>query len=129
MKGIAWLVAAGLLLVGGARAAGRPPTHEAQHHRYLVVMKHDAEDCLASLEAFARQHQKLLSQVTWGCHAGDHHGYVFLDAASEQEALARLPEAARASASARAVVMLSTADELREARHIADQAVSLQRAE
>lgn len=129
MKPIAALVGLSLLLAGGALASDRPKAQDAQRHRYLVIMGHDAEHCLASLEAFVHQHEKLLSEVSWGCHAGDHHGYVFVNATSEQEALAKIPETARATATARAMVTFSTKEELREAHRIADQAVSLQRAE
>jgi len=71
--------------------------------KYLVTTTHTPEQCLAALDEMAQKNAKLLSTVEWGCKSGDHTGYVFITASSEQEALARLPEANRANAKAEQV--------------------------
>lgn len=129
MKHLSRILLVGLLATAGASAAETQGTPHAERHKYLVVLQHDADSCLASLEAFAKAHEKLLSEIAWGCHHGDHRGYAIVDARSEQDALAKFPAAARAQATTRPVVMYGTMDELRQAHRSADQAASLQRQE
>jgi len=66
--------------------------------QYLIETTHKPEDCVAALDKMVAQDKKLLSKVEWGCLSGDHTGYVIVDASSEQDARAMLPESLRAGA-------------------------------
>ena len=64
--------------------------------RYLVIAPHTPEQCLAVLDDFNEHDRALLKKVEWGCGAGDHTGYLTIDAAAVQT----LPEKSRAGAHA-----------------------------
>lgn len=51
----------------------------------------------------AAKDKVLLAKMDWGCMSGDHTGYVIVQAADEKAALAKLPEANRATATAEMV--------------------------
>jgi hypothetical protein len=70
---------------------------------FLVTTTHTPEKCLAALDEMAQKDQELLSKIEWGCRSGDHTGYVFISAKTEQEALSKLPEANLATARAEQV--------------------------
>lgn len=82
--------------VAGAEQAKKPA--KAMATRYLVMVPHTAEECLAALDDF--ETAKSLGQFDFGCEAGDHSGYSIVTAKSVEEALASVPEKARANAKA-----------------------------
>jgi len=66
--------------------------------RYLIQMPHTKEQCLKALDDMVASSSDLLSMTEWGCMAGDHTGYVIVNAASEAAARNMIPAAERASA-------------------------------
>jgi hypothetical protein len=90
-----WMVAlAALFLVAlGVHAASKKS-------RYLVIAPHTPEQCLAALDQFEQKAPALLEKVDWGCMAGDHTGYLRVEAEDDAAALASLPEGVRSSARA-----------------------------
>jgi len=87
-------VAAALCLVPTGAEAGQGKS------TFLVTTTHTPEQCLAALDEMGAKNKKLLSQMEWGCKAGDHTGYAFLQAADGQAAMGMLPEKNRATAKA-----------------------------
>jgi hypothetical protein len=68
--------------------------------RYLVIAPHTPEQCLAVLDDINQNDKALLKKIDWGCAAGDHTGYLTVDADSPDAALNSLPEKSRAGAHA-----------------------------
>jgi hypothetical protein len=77
--------------------------------KYLVIAPHTAEQCLAALDEIDQHDAALLKKIDWGCAAGDHTGYLSVDADSEAQALESLPEKTRARAHAVKLVKFSAA--------------------
>ena len=77
--------------------------------RYLVIAPHTAEQCLGVLDDIKANDQALLKKIDWGCAAGDHTGYLAVEADSEEAALKALPEKSRAGARAVKVVKFTPA--------------------
>lgn len=98
--GIMLSAVAAMLLVAGTARAGDKAAKAAGDKTYFVTTTHTPEQCLSVLDDMAAQNKKLLSTTEWGCSSGDHTGYAFVQAASEDQALAQLPESSRASAKA-----------------------------
>jgi hypothetical protein len=93
------MLAVALALSAGGSALADDHKDSATKN-FLVTTTHTPEQCLAALDEMAQKNAKLLSKVEWGCASGDHTGYVFISAKTEQEALSKLPEANRATARA-----------------------------
>ena len=91
---------------GGAKATpakaadAKATTAESGKTTYLIVSPHTKAECLAALDALAAKGEATLAQYDFGCMSGDHTCYLKTQAASEQEALASVPEALRAKAKA-----------------------------
>ena len=81
------------LLAAAAFAAGNKS-------KYLVIAPHTAESCLDALDDIKAHDEALLKKVDWGCAAGDHTGYITVEADSDKAALQTLPEKTRAGARA-----------------------------
>lgn len=96
---IALSILGALLLAGGARA-GEKAIKAGGNHTYLVTTTHTPEECLKRLDEMAAKNKKMLGTMEWGCKSGDHTGYAFVQAASEEQALAQLPEGNRTTAKA-----------------------------
>ncbi|HTO95569.1 MAG TPA: hypothetical protein VMK66_00890 [Myxococcales bacterium] len=75
--------------------------------RYLVIAPHTAESCLSVLDDINQHQAKLLEKIDWGCAAGDHTGYVAVEADSADAALRTLPAKAREGARAVKLVKFS----------------------
>jgi hypothetical protein len=75
--------------------------------RYLVIAPHTAEQCLAVLDDINEHDAALLKKVDWGCAAGDHTGYLAVDADTQDAALRTLPAKAREGARAVKLVKFS----------------------
>ena len=78
------LVFAFLLLTGTASAV-------AANSRFLVTAPHTKEECLKALDDVKAVGTKLLSKTDWGCMAGDHTGYVILEAKDEAAVKRMIP--------------------------------------
>ena len=75
--------------------------------KYLLVAPHTAEQCLAALDDINQNGKGVLKKMEWGCMAGDHTGYLTVEAADEKAALATLPEKTRTGARAVKLVKFS----------------------
>jgi len=64
---------------------------------YFLETRHTPEQCLEALDAVGGQ-PKLIGKVEWGCMAGDHAGYAFIEGANEAAVRKMLPEVLRADA-------------------------------
>jgi hypothetical protein len=80
-------------LLGAAAFAGAKS-------KYLVIAPHTAEQCLAVLDDINQHDQALLKKIDWGCAAGDHTGYLAVEADSDAAAVRSLPEKSRPGARA-----------------------------
>ena len=59
--------------------------------RYLLTVPHTDEDCVAELDSVFGHSKELLARFDWGCKAGQHIGWVVLEAADDQTARRMLP--------------------------------------
>ncbi len=92
--------ACAVLSTSVARAEGDDPLgiQSMPNKHYLVTTKHSPDQCLAVLDEMAAKTKYTLGKMRWGCMAGDHTGYMFVDAIDEQDALKFLSPMARATA-------------------------------
>lgn len=104
-----WPIAVAALVALTVSQPARAEDKGGGKNTYLVTTTHTPEQCLAALDEMAAKEPKLLSKMEWGCKAGDHTGYAFVQAKDENAALAQLPEANRAAAKAVAVTKFSPA--------------------
>jgi hypothetical protein len=65
---------------------------------YYVQAKHTPEQCLNALDEFKGKGDAVLSKFEWGCMAGDHTAYAFLEAKSEADVKQMLPKDVQATA-------------------------------
>jgi hypothetical protein len=75
--------------------------------RYLVIAPHTAEQCLSVLDDINEHDAALLQKIDWGCAAGDHTGYVAVDADNQEAAVRTLPAKSREGARAVKLVKFS----------------------
>ncbi len=75
--------------------------------RYLIIAPHTAEHCLSVLDDINEHESALLREIEWGCAAGDHTGYLAVDADNQEAALHALPAKAREGARAVKLVKFS----------------------
>ena len=66
--------------------------------RYLIMMPHSKEQCLKALDNMNASSKDLLAKTDWGCMAGDHTGYMIIEAGSEKAAREMVPEGERSAA-------------------------------
>ncbi|HLC29254.1 MAG TPA: hypothetical protein VJM51_00545 [Dehalococcoidia bacterium] len=66
--------------------------------RYFVASPHTPEDCLQALDEVLEQGPQLLAEYEWGCMAGDHTGYLTIEASSGSEAQNAVPSFIRSKA-------------------------------
>lgn len=66
--------------------------------QYLIMMPHTKEQCLKALDDMSASAKELLAKTQWGCMAGEHTGYVIVEATSEQLAREMVPMAERSKA-------------------------------
>jgi len=82
--------------------------------RFMVVVRHDPDECLDAIEETIAQGPGFQTAYDWGCLVGDHIGFVAVEAGSRQEAIEDyVPYRWRSRAEAHRVRPLS-AIELRE---------------
>lgn len=65
---------------------------------YLIMMPHSKEQCLKALDNMNASSKELLAKTDWGCMAGDHTGYVMVEASSEKAAREMVPKEERSAA-------------------------------
>jgi len=75
-------------------------TEPKEKATYLIISPHTQEECLSALDAVAQKGEESLGNWRWGCMAGDHTGYAFFKAESEESALLSVPESLRSKARA-----------------------------
>jgi len=94
------VMAASLLALYAALPASNTlaSDQQAKGDHYLLIMPHTAEQCLKALDDMEAASPQLLAKTDWGCMAGDHTGYLIVQAASEQAARNMIPAAERAGA-------------------------------
>jgi hypothetical protein len=79
--------------------------------RFLVVVPHDPEQCLDSIEATLHQGPGFQEAYEWGCFVGNHTGYVFVRASGAEEAINDyVPISLRAGAKAYRVTQIAARD-------------------
>ncbi|MCC6502588.1 MAG: hypothetical protein IT362_05560 [Deltaproteobacteria bacterium] len=66
--------------------------------KYLIQSPHTKQECLRELDEISAKGQKALGQFFWGCGQGDHTGYTIVDAKTEGEAKALVPDFIREKA-------------------------------
>lgn len=77
-------------------------------HRYFVETEHTAEDCALVIgEVHA---MGFLHHYDWGCDAGVHCGWAFIEGESEDQVLLTVPLMVRALARAVRVIQYTEAD-------------------
>lgn len=66
--------------------------------KYVIESAHTVEECLQALDDFLEE--DTLQKFVFGCKSGDHTGWAYVDADSEEEALEIVPEFIRDKACA-----------------------------
>ncbi|MBZ5640455.1 MAG: hypothetical protein LAO51_17065 [Acidobacteriia bacterium] len=66
--------------------------------RFLIISPHTAAQCLSVLDDMAAKEPQFLAMADWGCKAGDHTGYMFVEAPDEASARNIVPELVRSEA-------------------------------
>jgi hypothetical protein len=79
------------------KAASTKPA-KAPMATFLIESPHTPEECLSVMDETNKAKQ--LSNWQWGCASGNHTAYRMVQAASEEAALAMVPESVRAKAHA-----------------------------
>lgn len=68
--------------------------------KYFIESPHTSEECLGALDEMLAMGPDVLEQYYFGCMAGEHTGWVIVDAESESEALEIVPSFLRSRARA-----------------------------
>jgi len=61
--------------------------------RYLIELPHTNEECLRALDEARASSRELLPLIDWGCMAGNHNGWVTVEASSDSDARGRVASA------------------------------------
>lgn len=80
--------------------------------QYFVETPHTAEECMKALDEMSMRGADVLKMFRWGCKAGDHRGFAFVEAESEDMVKEMLPPSARDRAKA-VEVMEFTPEQIR----------------
>lgn len=73
-------------------------SEEINMERYLIESKHTASDCHHVVEQFII-HGHIMN-FDWGCQAGEHTAWAFIEAENEPQALLSVPPSLRSKARA-----------------------------
>jgi hypothetical protein len=68
--------------------------------RFLLQAPHTEEECTQALDSIMGHSDSLLGRFDWGCKAGEHTGWVIVEAQDERTALMLLPSTIRDEARA-----------------------------
>ncbi len=82
--------------------------------KYVVESPHTPEECLRALDEMLEEGEDVLKQFAFGCKAGEHTGWAYIDADNEKKALEIVPDFLRGKACAHEVSMI-TSDEIKAA--------------
>jgi len=63
--------------------------------RYLIEAPHTKEECLAAVKEVLATGVEFLAQFEWGCFAGVHNGWAFVEGESESAVRDMLPASQR----------------------------------
>jgi len=66
--------------------------------KYFIASPHTKEECVRALEDTLAQGPQVLAKYEYGCMAGDHTAYAFVDAPNETSARNYVPSSLRAKA-------------------------------
>ena len=81
--------------------------------RFLIHAPHTEEECTRALDSIMGFSGSLLNRFDWGCKAGEHMGWVIVEAQDEATALKMLPSSIRDEARASRLNKF-TADEVKD---------------
>ena len=81
--------------------------------KYVIESEHDEEECLQALDQMLAKGEDILNQFVFACNSGEHTGWAYVDADSEDEALENVPEFLRDKATAHEVEKF-TAEQIKE---------------
>jgi len=60
--------------------------------KYVVELPHIPEECLNALDEISAKGPEILEKFVWGCAQGEHTGWAYIEAESEEDIMAMLPE-------------------------------------
>ena len=63
--------------------------------KYVVESTHTPEECAQALDMMLEKGEDTLKKFAFGCNAGEHTGWAYVDADSEEKALEIVPEPLR----------------------------------
>ncbi len=63
--------------------------------KFMVEVPHSKEECLKMLDEMMENKPKQLDKFYWGCSTGNHTGWAFMDADTENEVRNMLPSTMR----------------------------------
>lgn len=82
-KGLIFFTIVVLITVLFAFGINKTESKDKGDNTYLIKFTHTKESCLAALEKIAKDEEKLLSKIDWGCMSGDHTGYMIVNGKDE----------------------------------------------
>ncbi len=62
---------------------------------YMIEAPHTVEECSSALDDMAAKGSQVLNEFHWGCMAGIHSGWAFVEAQNESAAREMLPNSQR----------------------------------
>ena len=81
--------------------------------KYIIESPHTEEECLQALEETLEKGEDILQRFVFGCKSGEHTGWAYVDADSEENALEMVPEFLRDKACIHEVSRF-TSEEIKE---------------
>ena len=83
---------------------------KASKSMYMVTSTHTAEQCMTAMGEMKDKAPKMLDKCWMGCGSGNHTCWAVVEAGSEDEAKAMVPEAVRGSAQVVKVSKMTAAE-------------------
>lgn len=79
--------------------------------KFLVEMQHEKKECQQTMEVVSGQGPDLLDKVWWSCPSGEHNAWVFVAAATPEDAVNLVaPDNIKNKAKAHEISQLATED-------------------
>lgn len=94
----AFLMGSAALASGGYGEKQSPAaktSHKPATTEFLIEATHTPDECLQALDAISTADAKMLPKWEFGCMAGDHTGWLMVNAVDEQAALQMIPASLR----------------------------------
>ncbi len=60
---------------------------------FIVQVPHTPQECSQVMESFSDRDRSFLGKLRWGCHSGEHNAWAMIQANSEDEVRAMIPDA------------------------------------